>query len=101
MVNVVALRLVSMTVDEMALPFGVALPKLTALGLATSGPAAEEVALAPLPGIAELHPEENKLSKIAEMLRHWIQFRGLPDILCDLLSGELVIIIDSLEFMSR
>jgi hypothetical protein len=101
MLNVVALRLVSVTVDEMALPIGVAPPKLTALGLATSGLAAEEVALAPLPGNAELHPDEKKLIKIAEMLRYWIQFRGLPGLLCDLLSGELVNIIDSLKFMSR
>jgi hypothetical protein len=29
---------------------------------------------------------------MAEMLRHWIQFRGLPGILRDLLSGELLTI---------
>jgi hypothetical protein len=92
MLNVVVLRLVSVTVDGMALPPGIAPPKLTALGLATSGPAIEGLALAPLPGIAELQPEENKLSKMTEMLRHWIQFRGLPGILRDLLSGELLTI---------
>jgi hypothetical protein len=102
MLNVVALRLVSVTVDDIDLPIGVAPPKLTALGLATSGPATEEVALAPLPGNAELQPDENKLSKIAEMLRHWIHFSGLPRLFCGvLLSGELVTIIDSLKFMSR
>jgi hypothetical protein len=99
MLKVVALRLVSVTVDEMALPIGVAPPKLTALGLAASGLAVAAAALAPpLPGNTEPHPDENKPSKIAERLRYCIQFLGPRGLPCDLLSGELVtIIIDSLS----
>jgi hypothetical protein len=103
MINDAALRLVTVTVDEMALPIGVAAPapKLTELGLATSGPAAAEVPLAP-PGSDELHPDNNKLMliKIAETLRYRLQFLRLPEFFRNLLSGELVTIYRLLKFMS-
>jgi len=93
MLNDVVLRLVIVTVDEMALPIGAVTPKLTTLGLATSGPAAAEAALAP-PGNDELHPDNNKLMliKIAETLRYRLQFLRLPEFSRNFLSGELVTI---------
>jgi hypothetical protein len=104
MINDVALRLVTVTVDEMALPMGVAAPapKLTALGLATSGPVTAEAPLAP-PGSDELHPDNNKLMliRIAETLRHRLQFRRSPEFFRNLLSGELATIYRLLKFMSR
>jgi hypothetical protein len=102
MLNDLMLRLVIVTVDEMALPIGAATPKLTTLGLATSGPAAAETALAP-PGNDEPHPDNHKLMliKIVETLRYRLQFLRLPEFFHNLLSGELVTIYRLLKLMSR
>jgi hypothetical protein len=101
MVNGSAPWLVSVTVFELALPMEAAEPKLSVLGLATNGLAVADASLVAPLGSPELHPDNNKLSKIAEKLRHSSQFLRLPDFARNLLTGELVTMYRLLKFMSR